>query len=226
MNIKSQACCIAVLFLFPLAVGSKEDVGTRIEGVVVDITDARIWNATLTFGTGNRDYRTKTRQDGTYSIELKPGTYSMKAESYGFCTLRRSGFVLQKHTTVQFNLQMWLCPTDTEFFVQYTELEEIPHTHLKPLVQYGKKNLQDALWHFRGPHTWDDGTRHSRQYPAVFTFNLLTVQADEIVYDPARHLLSAVGDVRWQDENDSGAAENLQIKMDGLKPRLNQPSPR
>ncbi len=91
MSIKSEACCIALLFLVPLSVGSKEHSVTKIEGAVVDINDARILNATLTFRTGDREYWTKTGPDGTYSIELKPGTYTMKAEAYGFCTLRRSG---------------------------------------------------------------------------------------------------------------------------------------
>ena len=219
MNIKSQACCTALLLLVPLSVGSKEAVATKIEGVVVDITDARIWNATLTFGTGNRDYRTKTQPDGTYSIELKPGTYSVKAESHGFCTLRRSGFVLQKHTAVQFNLQMWVCPTEVDF-VRYIEFEEVPHTHLKPLVLYGESDFRSGQQLFKGPNTFNDGTGHYRQYPAIFTFNLLTVQAKEIKYDSTKHLLSASGNVRWGDTNDSGTGENVQFKLDGLRPSI------
>jgi len=219
MKIKSRAWCIALLFVVPLPAGSRADAAAKVEGVVLDINDARIWNATLTFGNGGRDHSTRTRQDGTYSIELKPGTYTMEVKSYGFCTLRRSAFVLQKHSTVQFNLQMWVCPTDSEF-IQYSEFEEIPHTHLKPLVLYAKKDLQGELQRFRGPNALDDETGHPRQYPAIFTFNLLTVHADEIVYDPTKHYLNAIGNVHWQDENDSGTTANVQIRLDGLKPSL------
>ncbi len=190
MKIKSRRWCIALLFLVPLPAGSGTDAAAKVEGVVLDINDARIWKTTLTFGNGVRDYSTKTRQDGTYSIELKPGTYAMEVKSYGFCTLRRSAFVLQKHSTVQFNLQMWVCPTDTEF-IQYIEFEEVPHTHLKPLVLY-----------------------------AIFTFNLLTVEAEEIVYDRTKHFLSAFGSVHWRDANNSGTSANVQIKLDGLNPNL------
>jgi hypothetical protein len=219
MNIKSRACFIVLLFLVPLGVGSKEDLATQIEGVLVDITDARIANATLTFGSGKHEYWTKTRQDGAYSIELKPGTYTMTVESHGFCTLRRSGFVLQKRTTVRFNLQMWVCPTDTEF-VRYIEFAEVPHTHLKPLILYGERDLRGEQQQFRGPNAFNDGTGHPRQYPAIFTFNLLTVQAREIEYDPTKNSLSASGNVRWEEANVSGTGENVQIRLDGLKPSI------
>ncbi len=219
MKIKSRRWCIALLFLVPLPAGSGTDAAAKVEGVVLDINDARIWKTTLTFGNGVRDYSTKTRQDGTYSIELKPGTYAMEVKSYGFCTLRRSAFVLQKHSTVQFNLQMWVCPTDTES-IQYIEFEEVPHTHLKPLVLYAKKDLRGELQRFRGPNAFDDGTGHPRQYPAIFTFNLLTVEAEEIVYDRTKHFLSAFGSVHWRDANNSGTSANVQIKLDGLNPNL------
>ena len=219
MSIKSLACCLALLFLVAISVESKKDLATKIEGTVVDINEARILNATLTFRTGDREYWTKTGPDGTYSIELKPGTYTMKAEHYGFCTLRRSGFVLQKDATVQFNLQMWVCPTDTEFIL-YTELEKIPHTHLRPLVLYAQKEMQGKQIRFRGATTDNDGTGHPRQYPAVLTFNLLTVRAEEILYDPSQHLVAATGKVFWQDENRSGTNPEVKIKLEGPKPKL------
>jgi hypothetical protein len=219
MNIKSRACFFMLLLIVVPHAVSKEDLATKTEGVLVDITDARIANAVLTFDNGKHEYWTKTRQDGTYSIELKPGTYTIKVESYGFCTLRRSGFVLQKHSTVQFNFQMWVCPTDMEL-VRYRELAEVPHTHLKPLVLYGESNLRGELQRFKGPNAFDDGTRHSRQYPAIFTFNLLTVQANEINYDPRKHLVSASGNVHWQDANDLGTGESVQFRLDGLKPSI------
>jgi hypothetical protein len=222
MEIKSRVWYIALLFVFPLPTMSRGHAPAKIEGVVVDITGARIQNAMLIFANETREYSTKTGGDGTYSIELKSGKYTMEVTSNGFCTLRRAAFVLQRRSTVQFKLQMWVCPTDTQF-IQYTEFEEVPRTNLKPHVLYAEKN-QGNLLRFKGPNTFDDGTGHSRQYPAVFTFNLLTVRAEEIVYDPTKHLLSAFGDVHWQNENKSGTSANLQVKLDGLKPRVNEPT--
>jgi len=223
MKTKRRAWSIALLFLVPLPAGSAADAAAKVEGVVLDITDARISNASLTFGNEAREYTTKTREDGTYSIELKPGTYTMDVKAFGFCNLRRAGFVLEKHATLRFDMQMWVCPTDTEF-IQYTELEEVPPTHLKPLVLYANRELRGELQRFMGPNTYNDGTGHSRQYPAIFTFNLLTVRAKEILYDPTKHLLSAFGNVLWQDGNDSGASAKVEIKLDGLRPRVSLPN--
>ena len=221
MKTKSRAWCIALLFVVSLPARSGTKSIAKVKGVVSDISDARIRNATLTFGDGVHEYDTQTQDDGTYSLELKPGAYTMRVHSNGFCTLRRGAFVLQKHSTVQFNFQMWVCPTDM-VLSQYAELEEEPHTHLKPLVLYGKEDRQGKLKRFKGPNTGNDGTGRPRQYPAVFTFNLLTVQAEELVYDPANRLLTAIGNVFWQDENISGTSAKVEIKLEGSKPKLHR----
>jgi hypothetical protein len=216
MKVKTRVCCAVLLLLATVRVGSEAKPTATVKGVVLDIASARIWNAKLTFGDGVHQYDTQTREDGAYSIELKPGTYTMSVYSYGFCTLRRAAFVLQEHSMVQFNFQMWVCPTDTEF-IQYTELDEVPHTHLKPLVLFAKKDSQGELQRSTGPNTFDDGTGKARKYPAVFTFNLLTVQGQELLYDSTKHLVTASGNVLWQDENNSGGGAKVEINLDGLK---------
>jgi hypothetical protein len=212
--------CIAVLFLAALPAGSEPEPQGKVEGVVVDITDARISNATLTFENEDYEYRIQTRWDGAYSIGLKPGTYAMSVSSMGFCTFRRAAFVLEKHSTVQFNFQMWVCPSDMEF-IHYTELEEVPHTHIKPLILFAKSEPEGDLRRFSGFPPTSDGTGHLRKYPAVFSFNLLTVQAEELVYNPTNHMLTALGNVVWQAGSDSGTGTKLEIKLNGLKPKPN-----
>lgn len=220
MRIKEGLSCFALLLLAIRPVRAVPETKETVEGVVADINDARIWNGTLTFETGPHEYTSHTRTDGTYSIKLKPGTYLVTIKSRGFCTIRRAAFVLQKHSSLRFNFQMWVCPTDTEF-IQFAELNEVPRTHLKPLIQFAHKDLQGDLQRFQGPSTNNDGTGLARKYPAVFTFNLLRVQADEILYDSSAHLLMASGHVAWEDGIQTGAGDNVEIKLDGLKPRPN-----
>ena len=166
MKTQSRLWYIALLFVFPLPNMARGHAPAKIEGVVVDVTGARIQNAVLIFANETREFSTKTGGDGTYSIELKPGKYTMEVTSGGFCTVRRAAFVLRHRSTVQFNLQMWVCPTDTEF-IQYTEFEEVPRTHLKPHVLYAEKNLQGNLQRFKGPNNSNDGTGHSPKYPRL-----------------------------------------------------------
>ena len=212
MRLSKSILCFALLFLGALPAGSKSRTAQHVEGVVVDIADSRIWNATVAFENEGHKYSTQTKQDGTYSIELKPGTYTVSVSSMGFCTLRRAAFVLEKHTTVQFSFQMWVCPTDMKF-IEYAELEKVPGTQIEPLVLFGKRGTEGGVQRFSGPTTDNDGTLHPRKYPAVFTFNLLSVQAEELAYDPNIHMPTARGNVIWRAGSDSGAQISPQLRL-------------
>lgn len=117
---------------------------------------------------------------------------------------------------------MWVCPSDVDL-IHYAELPEVPRTHLKPLVQFGSRNLDGHLRRFSGPTTWDDGTRHARNYPAIFSFNF-RVEADELLYDGSSYMLTALGKVVWQAGNDSGSGTKLKVKLNGLNPKPNNQS--
>ena len=121
---------LAALLLAPIPTQSQEP--TARDGVILtDFYDARIVNATFIFK--NRSIAAKSQDDGTYTIDLRPGVYTMRARSRGFCTMRRGEFRLTDRGSVQFESQMWACPSDMRF-VAYVELEERPGTRLKPLV--------------------------------------------------------------------------------------------
>jgi hypothetical protein len=217
MSIKAAPLCIALSLLAVLPLGAAPETGGTVEGVVSDITGARIRSATLTFENGVHKYTAQTRPDGTYSIKLKSGTYLVSVESSGFCTIRRGAFLLQKHSSLRFNFEMWVCPSDAEF-IRFAELNVVPHTHLKPLVQFGREDFEGDLQRFRGPSTNNDGTGHARKYPAVFTFNLFRVQADVILYNPSTRLLIASGNVAWEEGTETGTGATIEFRLDGLQP--------
>ena len=50
---------------------------------------------------------------------------------------------------------------------------------------------------------------------AVFTFNLLTIEADELIYDQTEHMVTARGNVSWQDGKTSDSAPQLRVKLNG-----------
>ncbi len=210
---------VALLLAMCATVESKPDSEETVQGRVVDITDAFVSKATITFWSGTDEYVTNTRDDGTYSIKLKPDTYTLRVSQSGFCTVRRAAFMLRRDAPVRFNLQMWVCPSDTEF-VHYIELEGIARTHMKPMILFGTTDSRGVLQRFSGPETSDDGTGKARKYPAILTFNLLTVQAQEIVYDPNEHLFTATGGVVWNNGTKSGASESLKIVLRGIQPKI------
>ena len=219
MKVRASLFCVLLSLLTVRPTGSMPETEGSVEGVITDILDARISDGTLIFGAGTTEYTAQTRADGTYSIKLKPGTYQVTISSRNFCTVRRAAFVLQNHFTLRLNFQMWVCPTDTQF-IQFTELAEVSNTHLKPIIQFAQEDMRGELRIFRGPYTDNDGTGHPRKYPAVFTFNLLTVQADVLLYSSSRHLLTATGNASWENGSVTGTGQSVEIELVGFTPRL------
>ena len=124
---------LAALLLAPIPTQSQEPTA-RVSVILTDFNDARIVNATFIFKNRSKvEFAAKSQDDGTYTIDLRPGVYTMRARSRGFCTMRRGEFRLTDRGSVQFESQMWVCPSDMRF-VAYVELEERPGTRLKPLV--------------------------------------------------------------------------------------------
>jgi hypothetical protein len=217
MRLATPVFCIAVLLLSVGSNGLRERGDGHVEGVVVDVQGARIADATLTFTSGKGEQTALTGVDGAYSIDLRPGTYRLSISSRGFCTFPRAAFVLHKAAAIRFNFQMWICPTDMKL-IRYQELDEVSNSDLRPLILFGKSERQDNLERFVGAEMFNDGTGHTRRYPAILTFNRLTVQCDEIVYNPSQRLLIVRGNVSWESGEKSGKADRARIYFGGLDP--------
>jgi hypothetical protein len=208
-----------VLLFAPIPTQSQE-LTARVGVILTDINDARIVNATVIFKKRSKvEFTAKSQDDGTYTLDLRPGTYTVQARSRGFCTMRRGEFRLTDRSSVQFESQMWVCPSDMRF-VESVELEEAPGTRLKPLVLYGKEEVVGKVRRFTGPDAIDDGTRHGRQYPAIITFNLVTLSADQLVYNAPSRIIIASGNVSWRDGSRSGTDRTVKIKLDRSNPRV------
>ena len=211
------------LFLFSAIVVQPVPKGeSTVKGVVTDIADGRVTKAAVTFESNGQNLQTTTGADGTYSMRLEPGTYTMFIGHVGFCRARRAAFVVLKHSDIQFDFQLWICPSDSPAFFKYKELDQIPHTELKPLVLYGESQMAGDLERFTGATTFDDGTGFRRKYRCVLSFNLLTVQAENLTYNFRNHVLVADGNVSWRAGTDSGTEANLEIRPNNYDPHPNR----
>ena len=101
---QSKACIIVMLLFVSLPSRSQTTPAAKVEGVVSDISEARISNARVIFRTKIGEFRTTTRGDGTYSLGLEPGKDSLEVQSSGFCSLQRAAFILHKTAVVKFDL--------------------------------------------------------------------------------------------------------------------------
>src|ERR1700677_2475724 len=105
---------------------------STVKGVVTDIADGRVTKAAVTFESNGQNLQTTTGADGTYSMRLEPGTYTMFIGHVGFCRARRAAFVVRKHSDIQFDFQLWICPRPPPARPVYKELADSSHTELGP----------------------------------------------------------------------------------------------
>jgi hypothetical protein len=215
MKLALALLCIALAS--PSFLSAQPSANAQIKGTVTDVTDARVTKAEVTFEGSGQRFRTQTGADGTYSFWLQPGTYTIAVRHPGFCTTRRAAFLVREHSEIKFDFQLWVCAADMGDFAHYSEFDHVPHTHLKPVILFGESHREGDLEQFSGPD-FDDGLGHQRKYPVVFSFNLLTVQAEKISYNPRKHIVTANGAVTWRSGADAGTGTKLEIKLDGLEP--------
>ena len=219
MRVTIGLVSVTMLCLFVIFAQARTKPESLVKGVVTDIDNARIPMASVTIEADGQRLRTKTSPFGEYSIRVQPGTYTISISRPGFCEVRRGEFVAQKHTDVQFDFQLWLCPSDDlRSSYQYVELDSVPHTHLKPLILFGDSQTEGDLEHFTGPIIFEGGPNSGTKYPIVFSFNLLTVRANSVSYNLRNHVLTAGGDVDWREGADSGSGTAIEIKLNSSEP--------
>jgi hypothetical protein len=66
------------------ASGSSPKPPARFQGVLLDVTDARIVGATLTIVSRTRKITFQSNEEGLFDLEVPPGFYQLVVEALGF----------------------------------------------------------------------------------------------------------------------------------------------
>jgi len=186
----------------------------RINGIVSDVNNSWVVKAHLAFQGKDRTYEVETNGDGRYSISLPPGTYTASIKRFGFCEARRGEFVATADSHVEFDFQLWVCPSDSYGRYNFTELREANRRGPKPLVLYGQTQTGDGLVRFTGPDF--DAVP---DYPTVLTFDRFTFIADRLTYNSGTRLVLAEGNVSWKkDSAEPRRASKIEISFAGASP--------
>jgi len=80
-----------------------------LSGTVFDPTGGSVAGATLTLESGEGRYVSRTDADGTYRLELPPGTYRVAVEAPGFAT-RRDELVVGPDAPLEWDVWLELAP--------------------------------------------------------------------------------------------------------------------
>jgi Carboxypeptidase regulatory-like domain len=180
-----------------------------VRGTVTDVSSAGISNAQLRFASNGHETIFRSISDGTYAAQLPAGVYTLRVKSPGFCDGRRAEFDARADAEIHFDFTLSVGAVADEHTVdagghdtQHDELicddkwEELPApgtNGLKPLVNYGKREETDGSVRYSG-HTdahW--------QFPPVYMFDLLTIQANTLSYSTRDHSVVGTGSVMLLD---------------------------
>jgi hypothetical protein len=218
MNLQLVSFLIACLFAAPLTSNHRAQQLTadkaEVSGTVVAPNGAFVNGASLLFTSEDRKIQIRTGNAGSYTIRLAPGIYTVSVESSGFCRLRRSAFSLKSGAHAKLDFELSVCSSDWggresgEYGEE--ELKAIGPAGLRPLVMYGERQELPASI------TYTPLILRLLQHadlPVVYTYDLLTIRCDHLIYFPKDNSIEASGNVVWQDGSETRRGSKLSLSF-------------
>ena len=80
--------------------------GVIVRGVITDVNDARIVDASLRFARDGVTLKTRTNRDGSYEIRLGPGSYDIEIDANGFRRIHKKQFEVRSGPAIELDLKM------------------------------------------------------------------------------------------------------------------------
>jgi hypothetical protein len=236
MNLQLVSFPIASLFAAPLTSNHRAQQLTadeaEVSGTVTAANGAFLNHAPLLFTSGDRRIVTRTGDKGDYTIRLTPGIYTVSVRIDGFCESRRGSFSLKSGARVIFDFELPFCATIDIFpgpehraedpypaglpkvrqSGQYgeEELKAIGPAGLRPLIIYGdrEENAASITYSPLVLHEFND-----IRMPVVYSYDLLTIRCDHLIYFPKDNSIEASGKVVWQDGSETRRGSKLSLSF-------------
>ncbi|MHB8526681.1 MAG: carboxypeptidase-like regulatory domain-containing protein [Candidatus Acidiferrales bacterium] len=225
MNVSVSLAIILVTAFPQVTVQKASDHGyAESSGTVKDVIGARIVGASVEFTSKTSHYSLTTGSDGTYSARLTPGIYSVTATKASFCDGHRASFsiVANQKVEIDFVLPYNMQASDGGFPRAagcYNEDEpSMPRQgELRPLVLYGdreEKSSGEIVYSSlkRCVREYQSDTTEER-YPAIFTYDLLTLKADTLIFKPRDKSITGIGNVTLQNGTETQRGSTMTIRF-------------
>lgn len=218
-------CCITIVAPHGNNISTPMAVG-RIQGTVKFklINEGVLPGAKVTIeGSGVR-LEADTDAHGNYEIEAPAGMYRISVEHEGFCPGRRSEFQVKAATETVFDFTLFSCASahgrtsavDSPYvnlgYIQPYKEELIHLTRATDapselMIRYGERSDSAGVLQYRGASmiesTYDKEQKRQveieNKIAVMVTYDVLTVYADSICFDPQTLQLTAVGEVTLED---------------------------
>ena len=226
---------LIIIFIINITASFSQKLKSRspnkLIGTISDINGSRVSNANVTIK-GKEMVRTeKASEDGEYEFVLSPGVYQIEVGKAGFCTARRAPFIITSTTDARLNFTLASCPIvnsisiknnkyegETDYYQLPFKEEILPiiinKQKMSVLFQFNERSVEKNTIKYKGIK---DGNSFSK---VMVSFNLLTILANEIIYDKSDNSIKANGDVTIDDGKKSIHVESIEIKITSIEPPI------
>ena len=94
------------------------------------------------------------------------------------------------------------------------ELGPVTPNGLSPLISYGKRETETSSVRYSGLAI------KGRELPVIYTYDVLTVKADRVVYSRLDSSIRGTGHVVWQDGGTTQNGSAIEISFECYKPKI------
>jgi hypothetical protein len=204
------------------SLGAGQSRTFRVQGTIKDPNGAVIRGVQIMFESAPATNTSETNDSGRYQLDLPFGVYTMQAHSKGFRVYDRPPFCVTSPTRITFDITLPVGkyvdgviismsgePALRDYYAEESfSLPSRDCRQLSLLFRYVKRTANNGVYSYAGEKDpYDD--------PVFVAYNLFSLQADRVVYNPKRQTVEASGNVIVIKE--SGAtehADSITLKVD------------
>jgi hypothetical protein len=213
---------LAVLLFYAVLFGQSAPPETQpqtfhVKGTVKNIAGEPIFSVRVAFQNEQLSKSVLTNGSGVYEAELPLGDYTMTAQGLGFRPYRRPLFRVRSSTTLNFDVTLrdfescdvlvfnssgkvtpedWVAAQKESCLHEDMLAIRSGGAPFQLSVRYGNRALSGNTYSYEGEKSGNI------EVPVFVAYNLLTLQADKVVFDSKKRTIAASGNVVFVDEPD------------------------
>jgi len=215
----------------------KEEARSVVVGTVTDGYGAVVPKTKVSFIQQGIATVVATSDAGEYEARLSPGAYSISTEKWGFCPLRRSELELRPSMKVRIDLSMVSCGIADHVDVSVKgpikrewASHSPPHEYDSFPVRRAKGTALNLVIRYVSRVKVGSRVEYSGSQPpsstepvrVVVTYDVMTITADQVIFDKRRVELCARGNLVVQDGARINRPPSVTLRFQDGRPTLKE----
>lgn len=182
------------------------ELSGRVIGTVRDLNDSVVVDTLIVFEGNGIATECRSNSQGEYAINLPAGVYLLRAKERSFVEFRRAPFRVRANVTSTINITLLPVASDAAnppiYYESFRGVSS-DEPDLTLLVQYLKKNSHEQRTEFMN---------------AIASYRYLTIYAGRLWVNKNRTRLTAIGNVRLDDDGKQTRSKRVVVIFNRGKP--------